>query len=112
MKLTPKQKKWFNIIRQIAEIVFMLGLIMYFQWLGFAFVMLYWIIFALFMLYKQREQYFFIKHYIETVIWGKPLNMFKKGELKNHKVKIKWRRDKNDILPQKEKRRTERKSKN
>ena len=95
MKLTPKQKKVLKVIRQVIEVLLMIAVIYYFQWKGFAFVMLYWVIFALYMLYKQREQYFFIKHHIETIIWGKPLYMFKKGELKDHKVKIKWRSDKN-----------------
>ena len=49
-------------------------------------------------LIRNRKMYVHILGQAEQVIWGKPLQKKEwiKDEMKNTKVKIKWRRDKND----------------
>ena len=48
--------------------------------------------------WKFRKLYIYNLEKMETVIWGKPLDRknWKKGELKNTKVKINWRKKKGD----------------
>lgn len=61
---------------------------------GVGIFLILYLSYILIRVWQAREQVISLKHYIETVIWGKPLKMFDKGELKNTKVKIVWRRDK------------------
>lgn len=41
-------------------------------------------------LWQARHMILNIKHRVETAIWGKPLKLFTKEELKNTKVEIVW----------------------
>lgn len=83
-----------NWVVPIAFIIFMLYSFEY----GVIGLITYYIIYSLFMLWVARDQFIMIKHHVETLIWKKPLKDFKKGELANTKVKIKWRREGNMII--------------
>ena len=53
-----------------------------------------WIVIAIIKLIKYRAFMVDLVKQIEKLIWGKPLNEMKKGELKNIKVKPKWKKKK------------------
>lgn len=48
--------------------------------------------YALYKIWVFRKQVAYTRKYIESFIWGKPLqkDMWDKGELKNTKVKVVW----------------------
>jgi hypothetical protein len=54
--------------------------------------------FGLYRLWSNRVSFITSLRYIESMIWGKPLDkdMWNKGEFKNTKVKIVWRKKKNE----------------
>jgi hypothetical protein len=61
------------------------------SWLGFiGFI----IIIALINLWMMRDTFKMMLNYVETLIWGKPLTKeyWKKGELKDTKVKFVWKK--------------------
>ena len=89
--MKPKHKK---IIKTICKYSFIIFIILYFDVYGLAAVGLYYIGFALYGLFMHWDQYLTTKEMVETYIFGKPLKYFNKGELKNHKVKVVWKRDK------------------
>ena len=92
--MKPKHKK---IIKSVLKYGFMIFIIIYFDVYGLAAVGLYYIGFAIYGLIMNWDQYLNAKEMVESYIFGKPLKYFKKGELKNHKVKVVWKREKNDI---------------
>jgi len=52
------------------------------------------ILFACYKLWVKRDVFMHTIRVTEASIWGKPLDrdLWKKGEMKNHKVKIVWRK--------------------
>jgi len=82
-----KVKSWMKFILKMVVIIVIISL---FEMNGVIAIVLYIILSSLWAVYLARDQVITIKHYTETAIWGKPLKMFKKGELKNTKVKIVW----------------------
>jgi len=94
MDLKPKHKKTLKLVAKILFIIFM---ITYFEWVGLVALTTFFIVFALYRLFFVRwDDFINTKQIIETSIWGRPLKDFKKGELKNHKVEITWRKGKTD----------------
>jgi len=74
----------------------MVGLIVYLEWYGIGMIFGYIVFMAIYRLFLNPavwDFYIQVKKSIETVIWGKPLKHFEKGELKNHKVEIVWRKE-------------------
>jgi len=94
--MKQKHKK---LIKTIAKISFMIFLIVYFEVYGLVSIMIFFLILGLYRLFFVRwDDFIRTKQLIEATIWGKPLKDFEKGELKNHKVKIVWRKDKNETI--------------
>jgi len=92
--MKQKHKK---LIKTIAKICFIIFLIAYFEIYGLLSIAVFYIVLALYRLVFVRwDDFMRSKELIEATIWGKPLKEFKKGELKNHKVKIVWS-NKNEI---------------
>lgn len=83
--------KYWQMIASLALLFLLLGIFPLKVGLGL-FIVIYLTYIGL-MVWRAREQITVVKHYIETVIWGKPLHLFGSGELKNTKVKVVWRRD-------------------
>lgn len=58
---------------------------------GLWFMLAFFFVWALVGLWKKRELFMELKGQTEAIIWGKPLKEFTGKELKNTKVKVKWR---------------------
>lgn len=87
-------KKFAKIVGQLLII----GIMIYFlEWYGVAGVLIFFVGMGVYRLIKNREVFMTNLKMLEAMIWGKPLDKedWQKGEMKNHKVKIIWRKDKN-----------------
>ena len=88
-----QRKKVFKIVRSVLGIIIMLGLVLWLDMYGFAIIGMYYLLWGLYRLFFVGwDDFIRTKELIETTIWGQPLKEFKKGELKNHKVVIGWRK--------------------
>jgi len=91
------KKKLMKITKTILKIVIMLSLIVWLDYYGVAVIGLFFIFWGLYRLFFSGWDMFIqTKQMIECYIWGQPLKEFKPGELKNHKVKIVWRKKNDD----------------
>jgi hypothetical protein len=65
-------------------------------WFGIVGMIIFYIIFLAVILYSNKKMYLNGMRSIETRVWGKPLDSkkWKKGELKNTKLKLVWRKTK------------------
>lgn len=92
MKL-PKFPSWFKVIGYILFAVILAFSIEGGWWWLFIVVILGMVAIRI---YQNREYFMFNTRLIETKIWGKPLDKenWEKGELKNIKIKIDWRKKK------------------
>lgn len=100
---------WKKIGMFVLKVAMIVLLILVFEGWALIGILGYYIIRSVVVCFLARDKIILIKHSIETTIWGKPLKYFKPGELKNTKVRIKWRKKKDD--PKKNKRRTRKSSK-
>jgi len=89
MKEKTKKRlyKWFNLL---VKGLFIVLIVYIFEYNGMIGIGIYYLLYSLYACWIGREHIINLKYMVETAIWGKPLKMFKKGELKNTKVKIQW----------------------
>ena len=90
-RLSPRTRKIIGVIKLILSVII---LVLIFDVWGMAYFLLYYVFLALYKIIKQWDNFIIAKQSVETKIWGKPLNMFTKQELKNHKVVFTRRKDK------------------
>lgn len=83
-----------TILKFIITIVLIVFLIETFGGKGFIGFIIIVLAFGLYRLYNYRENFIQTLESIETIIWKKPLNkdLWEKKELKNTKVKVKWKK--------------------
>jgi len=88
-------KNWFKTL--FKAVLFGVGLALFIELFGawgfYGFIIII-LTFAGFRLYKMRHNFVEALRYIENMVWKKPLDKtyWDKGELKNTKVKIVWRK--------------------
>lgn len=63
------------------------------KYIGFIVLVL---LMGLWRLWNMRDQYMAILQYVESAIWGKPLqkDLWEKGEFARRKVRIRWKKKK------------------
>lgn len=84
-----KPPKWLKVTIQIAFFVLIIYL---FEGYGVVGMIIFMVAFSGYRMWKMRSQIKQSIQYIETMIWGKPLekDYWEKGELKNTKIEIDW----------------------
>jgi len=90
-------KKIKKIIISLIYIALLIFVIEFFGTKGIWGLIIMTVLFGLWRLYVRREQFIWILRYIETIIYGKPLDreLWDKGEFKNRKkrkIKICWKK--------------------
>jgi len=85
--------RWINII------LFFIGTfiaIWFLEGWGLTGIIIFILILGLYKLYKKRDAFEAGISNVETMIWGKPLKKeyWKKGEMKNTKIKLSWGKSK------------------
>jgi len=93
-------KVWLN-IRIFVQAFIIIGLLTLRGTGMIKYIIMYYVGWALFALIRSWKQVVSIRHYTETVLFGRPLHLYSKEEWKSGKVKMKkcdwksWRKKKN-----------------
>lgn len=86
------------LVKNVVYVVVLLVLVAFLGTKGAVGFVLFVLVLTLWRVWKSRAQLVMILQYIETMLWGKPLerDMWEPGELKGLKRRIKFRRRKDD----------------
>ena len=83
-------------LKQILKFVLYIGVVLlmvyFLEWWGVLGILIFILVIAGHRAWKMRDSLKSTLEYMETMIWGKPLskNLWDKGEMKEHKVKLVW----------------------
>ena len=94
-------KVWMN-VRIFVQAFIIIGLLTLRGTGMIKYIIMYYVGWCIFALVKSWKQIISIRHYTETVLFGRPLHLYSKEEWKSGKVKMKkcdwssWRKKKND----------------
>lgn len=83
-------------IKYIIYAIIVIILIYFLEWYGVVGIIIFLLSLAIYRIYQHREFFMSNLRVAEVSMFGKPLDKeaWKKGEMKQHKVKFVWRKDK------------------
>lgn len=87
---------WKKFVNVPLYLIILIVLVYFLEWYGVIGFFIFFLGMGIFRLIKNREAFMTNIKVLESMIWGKPLDkdQWEKGEMKNHKVKIIWRKNK------------------
>ena len=93
MTLNPKQRLWIN---RIGMILLLIALVYFLEEWGIIGFLIFILAITARKAWFYRENFILNLKNLEAVVWGKPLDkeLWEKGELKNTKVVVTWKKRK------------------